>query len=88
MSIQPTKMSTFVCHHWKIFDRILFLTVQTMSQKHQKTQLLGLFHVLVVVLNLIFEYIIKIQQDIYKTICMFYLMVVYREKLILVLFII
>lgn len=27
----------FVCHHWKLFDTILFLTQETMSQKHQKT---------------------------------------------------
>lgn len=71
MSIQPTKRSMFVCHHWKLFDKILFLTLQTMSQKHQKTlskQLLGLSYVLGFVLNLTFKCIIKIQQDIHKNI--------------------
>lgn len=53
----------FECHHWKLFDRILFLSLQTMSHKHQKTlskQLLGRSHILVFVLNLTFKCIIKI----------------------------
>lgn len=77
----------FVCRHWKLFDKLLFLTLQTMSQKRQKTlskQLLGPSRALVFVLNILMHK--KMRQVIRKTICMFYFMVMYIEKQLLVLF--
>ena len=76
----------FVCHHWKIFDRILFLPLQTMSQKHQKTlskQLLGLWHILGFLLNLKCKRTVKIQSDNHETI---YVLFDSYEQRILVLF--
>lgn len=62
MSIQPTKRSMFVRHNWKLVERVTCLSLETLSQKHQKHLARRCFNMNLWMFNLTFKCIIKIHK--------------------------